>query len=192
MLELKTISEKEPNNGPGDYNFIHTSSGKNDECYTQRYAVEPLLEFLEPFKNKIIWCPFDTEESEFVKVLQENNFKVVFSHIDNGQDFYNYEPEEWDLILSIPPFTGKKEIFARALSFNKPFALIMTVAWLNDRAPMKLFAEKDLQLLMFDERMTFKNQTHGKQINFSSAYYCWNFLPKQIIVRNFKSQPKLF
>ena len=66
---------------PGEYNFIHTSSGKNDECYTHRYAVEPLLEFLEPFRDKIIWCPFDTEKSEFVKVLQENNFKVVFSHI---------------------------------------------------------------------------------------------------------------
>jgi len=59
--------------------ITHTTKGKNDECYTQRYAVEPLLEFLEPFRNKTIWCPFDTEESEFVKVLQENNFSVIFS-----------------------------------------------------------------------------------------------------------------
>ena len=49
--------------------YIRTSKGKNDECYTYRYAVEPLLEFLEPYRNKTIWCPFDTEESEFVKVL---------------------------------------------------------------------------------------------------------------------------
>ena len=86
----------------------HTSTGKNDECYTKRYAVEPLLEFLEPFRNQIIWCPFDTEESEFVKFFRENGFKVVFSHIDNGQDFFQYEPDQWDLIISNPPFTGKK------------------------------------------------------------------------------------
>lgn len=168
----------------GEYNFIHTSSGRNDECFTERYAVEPLLEFIEPFRNKIIWCPFDKEDSEFVKVFQENGFNVVYSHIDFGQDFYKYEPKKWDLLISNPPFTNKKYIFDRALSFGKPFALLMTVAWLNDSAPAKLFKGRDLQLLFFDKRMEFKNQTKGKQINFSSAYYCCDFLPQQIIIRN--------
>lgn len=170
--------------------ITHTSRGKNDECYTQRYAVEPLLEFLEPFRNKIIWCPFDTKKSEFVKVLQENNFSVIFSHIDNGQDFYNYEPAEWDLIVSNPPFTNKRHIFNRALSFNKPFALIMDLRWLNDSGPVEVFENKDLQLLLFKKRMLFKGQR--KVINFSCAYFCWNFLPKQIIIRDFKNQTKLF
>ena len=84
--------------------------GNNDECYTPQYAVLPLLEFLKPFKNKIIWCPFDKEESEFVKVFKSSGYNVVFSHIDDGQDFYKYEPEKWDLIVSNPPFTNKKAI----------------------------------------------------------------------------------
>ena len=54
--------------------YLRTSRGKNDECYTERYAVEPLLDYLEPFKDKIIWCPFDTEKSEFVKVFRENGY----------------------------------------------------------------------------------------------------------------------
>lgn len=172
-------------------NFIYVSKGKNDECYTERYAVEPLLEFLEPFRNKIIWCPFDTEESEFVKVFQENNYNVVFSHIETGQNFYHYQPKKFDLIISNPPFTGKRFIFERALSFNKPFALIMTLEWLRDSAPTELFRDKELQLLLFEKRMTFKGQ--GNKINFSSAYYCWNFLPKQIIIRDFsnRNQTKL-
>jgi hypothetical protein len=174
----------------GEYNYINTSNGKNDECYTHRYGVEPLLEFLERFRGKIIWCPFDDENSEFVKVLTENGFKVVYSHIKYGQDFYTYEPEKWDLIVSNPPFTNKRAIFERCLSFGKPFALIMTLAWLNDSAPAKLFKEKELQLLMFDERMTFKNQTQ-KGINFSSAYFCWNFLPQQIIIRDFPNRDQM-
>ena len=44
----------------------------NDECYTPDYAVRPLLKYLEKFKGKTIWCPFDTEESEYVKILQAN------------------------------------------------------------------------------------------------------------------------
>lgn len=84
------------------------SSGKNDECYTPDYAVEPLLEFIP--KDKIIWCPFDTEESEFVKIISQTN-PVVHSHIWNNQDFFNYEPEEWDIIISNPPFQGKRKFF---------------------------------------------------------------------------------
>jgi hypothetical protein len=157
------------------------SKGNNDECYTPEYAVLPILEFTEQFKNKIIWCPFDTEESNFVKILKNNGFHVVYSHIRDNQNFYNYQPEQWDVIISNPPFSNKKEIFERALSFDKPFALLMTLTWLNDSGPKKIFYEKDLQLLMFDKRILFDN---NNKITFSSAYYCYNFLPKQIIMRN--------
>lgn len=153
------------------------SEGKNDECYTPKYGVIPILKYLP--KDKIIWCPFDTEESEFFKELNKNGFNVICSHSKNGQDFFTYEPKEWDIIVSNPPFTGKRRIFERALSFNKPFALIMTNTWLNDSAPKQLFLEKDLQLLMFDKRMKF---TDDNKITFSSSYYCWNLLPKQIIM----------
>ena len=163
------------------------SVGKNDECYTQRYAIEPLLKYLKPFKNSIIWCPFDDDNSEFVKVFTENGFNVVYSHIKYGQDFFSYEPEKWDIIVSNPPFTGKRQIFERALSFNKPFALIMSIDWLNDAAPKQLFKEKELQLLMFEKRMEFKRNSQQKAITFSSAYYCWNFLPKQIVISDFNT-----
>ena len=157
------------------------SAGKNDECYTPRYGVNPILKFIP--QNSIVWCPFDTEESEFVKQISKTN-KVVFSHKDKGQDFFTYEPEKWDVIVSNPPFTDKRKIFERALSFNKPFALIMTNNWLNDAAPKQLFKEKDLQLLMFDKRIKF-NCPDGRpnnKITFSSSYFCFDFLPKQLIM----------
>ena len=157
------------------------TAGNNDECYTPDYAVRPILKYIP--KDAIIWCPFDTSDSEFVKQISQQN-QVVYSHIFNGQDFYTYEPDNWDIIISNPPFTGKRQIFERALSFNKPFALIMTNTWLNDSAPKKLFKEKDLQLMMFDKRMMFHmaNGSNNSKITFSSSYYCWNFLPKQIIM----------
>ena len=159
------------------------SKGGNDECYTQDVAVYPILKFIP--KDAVIWCPFDKPElSEFVKQISKTN-KVISSHIDSGQDFLKWEPKEhWDMIVSNPPFTNKRVFFQRALSFNKPFALIMTNTWLNDSAPTQLFQEKELQLLMFDRRMKF-NLANGKpndKITFSSSYYCWNVLPKQIVM----------
>lgn len=157
-------------------NDILYSKGNNDECYTPAYAVKPILKYIK--KDAIVWCPFDTSESEFVKLISKQN-KVIFSHISEGKDFFEYEPDVWDVIISNPPFTNKRKYFERALSFNKPFALIMSNTWLNDAAPKQLFKERDLQLLMFDKRIKYNDEN---KITFSSSYYCWAFLPKQIIM----------
>lgn len=164
------------------------SKGNNDECMTPNYGVEPILKYIQ--KNAVIWCPFDKEDSEFVKQIRQSGHKVIATHIDNGENFYTYEPNEhWDCIISNPPFTNKRKIFERALSFNKPFALIMSNTWLNDAAPKQLFKDKDLQLLMFDKRMKFMNNGEiQNKITFSSSYYCWNFLPKQIIMEELKDK----
>ena len=165
------------------------SSGNNDECYTPDYGVEPILKYIP--EGDIVWCPFDKEDSQFVIQISKQ-IEVVRSHIDVGQDFFDYEPHAWDIIVSNPPFTNKRKFFERALSFNKPFALIMTNTWLNDSAPKQLFKDKDLQLLMFDKRMKFVSPDgrDNDKITFSSSYYCWNFLPKQIIMEELKVPKK--
>lgn len=161
----------------GTSSSILYSKGKNDECFTPRYVVEAILPFLS--KDQIYWLPFDTPKSEFVKVLQENGIKFVCSHIDSGQDFFRYEPEHWDAMLSNPPFTGKRAIFERALSFGKPFALLMSNTWLNDSAPKVLFKDRELQLMLFRNRIQFNDL---RKITFSSSFFCCDFLPKQIII----------
>jgi len=148
----------------------------NDEKYTPNYAVLPILKYLP---KKTIWCPFDTQNSEFVLTLQENGFDVVFSHIVTGQDFFRYEPEHWDIIVSNPPFTDKKKVFERCLNFGKPFGLLMSNMWLNETSPSKLFKNTELQLLIFDKRIQFDGK--GGRVPFASSYFCWNLLPKQII-----------
>ena len=167
------------------------SKGANDEYKTPKYAIYPLVNFLPKYKT--IWCPFDTPESNFVKILSDQTdkhqqplFKVLFSHIKYGQDFFKYEPPEWDIIVSNPPFTKKRLFFERSLSFQKPFALLMTNQWLQDSAPKKLFRDRDLQLLMFEKRVHYEqNGVTRKDTPFSSSYFCWNLLPKQIIMSCF-------
>ena len=88
------------------------SSGNNDECYTPDYAVKPILKYIP--KDAVVWSPFDTEESEFVKQISKQN-KVEYSHISTGQDFFDYEPDDWDMMLSNPLFTNKRKYFEREL-----------------------------------------------------------------------------
>lgn len=63
--------------------------------------------------------------------------------------------------------------------------LLMSNTWLNDSAPKVLFKDKDLQLLMFRNRIKFLNNgIVTNKITFSSSFYCQDILPKQIIMIN--------
>ena len=170
-----------------DSKKVMFASGGGDEAYTPAYGVTPIIKYIP--KDAKVWCPFDTKESEFVKQISQTN-SIEYSHISEGKDFFTYETFHWDVIVSNPPFTNKRKYFERALSFGKPFALIMTNTWLNDSAPKQLFKDKDLQLLMFDKRMKFisPDGRPNDKITFSSSYYCWNFLPKQIVMEELKVQ----
>lgn len=45
---------------------------KNDEYLTPPEAVYPVMKRLKA--RAAVWCPFDTEESAYVKVLSEHGF----------------------------------------------------------------------------------------------------------------------
>ena len=63
----------------------------------------------------------------------------------------------------------------------------MTNAWLNDRYSKQVFinAKRQMQLLMFDKRMKFTNPDGrpNNKVTFSSSYFCCDFLPKDLIVK---------
>lgn len=109
-----------------DSRSILYSNGRNDECETPSYGVVPIVKYIPD--GAVVWCPFDKENSQYVQVIKGTH-EVVFSHKDLGQDFYDYEPSYWDVIISNPPYTRKRQIFERALLLQKPFALLMTNTW---------------------------------------------------------------
>lgn len=113
-------------------NQIYYANGGGDEQYTPIKTVEILLPYIQHLKDKIIWCPFDREDSQFVKILTNNGFDVVYSHIDYGQDFFKYEPKQWDVIISNPPYHNKRAFWERCLDLKKPFTLLLPVNILSD------------------------------------------------------------
>jgi len=60
------------------------NKGKNDECYTLDYGVKPILKYIP--KDAVVWCPFDTADSQFVKQISKTN-KVIATHIRGGKIF---------------------------------------------------------------------------------------------------------
>ena len=157
----------------------------SDEVYTPTYAVTPLIKYIKMFNpNAVIWCPFDTPQSEYVKVFSQAGFKVIYSHIDEGKNFFFYEPEEhYDIIISNPPFSIKDMIIKRLYELNKPYAMLFPIPTLQGQARFPYM--KDCQALIFDKRINYyttpdKTEVQ-KGVSFGSFYLCRNVLPKDLI-----------
>lgn len=172
-------------------NQVYYQQGGGDEQYTPKYGVEVLLPHIQHHKNKIVWCPFDREDSYFVKVLTENGFKVVYSHIDYEQDYLTYEPKKWDIMLSNPPYKNKRVYWERALDLKKPFALLLPLNILSDSVINTTMRERErereFQLLIPSRRMRFFNRLTGKtgnQPTFKASYFGVNIFKQQIILQD--------
>lgn len=166
---------------------IYYENGGGDEQYTPKKGVEILIPYIQHLKDKIIWCPFDKQDSEFVKVLSQNGFEVIYSHIDNGQDFFEYEPEKWDVIISNPPYKNKRKFWEKCLDFKKPFALLLPLNILSDSVINVTMREKskDFQILIPSRRMRFFNKITGEvgnQPTFKASYFGVNIFKEQIIL----------
>ncbi|GIU70354.1 MAG: hypothetical protein KatS3mg002_1590 [Candidatus Woesearchaeota archaeon] len=164
----------------------YSKNGPNDEIYTPEYAITPLLKYIP--KDKVIWFPFDNDQSNYVKIFNNEGYKTIHSHISKGQDFFNYEPtKHYDIIISNPPFSYKTKILQRCYELNKPFALLLPITSLEGVERNKLYRKYGIQVLVFDKRINFYNSTpHIKQKTksgswFNASYFCYMLLPKDLI-----------
>ena len=160
--------------------------GKTDEWYTPASAVEPIVKYITEYP--VVWCPFDTEESNFVQVLRQKDFQVISSHIDEGKDFFTYEPEQWDILVSNPPYSLRNEILARAISFNKPFALLMNTNGLFDsKIRFDMFKTINFSLSYLRGRVNYMKeygQVEKSSPPFQSAYICHRLSYDKIIFQD--------
>lgn len=171
-------------------NAVYYIQGGGDEQYTPSSGVKILLPHIQHLKGKVFWCPFDKEDSQFVRVLTENGFDVVYSHIEYGQDFLTYEPEKWDVIVSNPPYKNKRVYWERALDLKKPFALLLPLNILSDSVINTTMREREFQLLIPSKRMRFYNAKTGavgNQPTFKASYFGVNFFQSQIILADLVS-----
>lgn len=162
---------------------------ESDLVYTPEYAVRPLLKYID--KNMRIWCPFDEEDSSFVKVFKENGYNVFYSHINLGQDFFNYEPQEsYDIIISNPPFSVKDKVLKRLYILNKPYAMLLPIPALQGQKRFPYI--KDCEALIFDKRINYYKNKETKEvqkgISFGSFYLCKHILPEKLIFEELKGE----
>ena len=173
----------------------------NDEFYTPRYAVLPILEHLKPSSK--VWCPFDTEYSNFTKVLREHGHSVICTHIVNGTDFFddtNYTEkivEGCDYIISNPPYSLKNEVFERLFRIGKPFAMLVGVVGLfESKKRFDMFKNNQFEVMYFDKRIAYGNSYEENKTTlsppFSSVYLCSKMLDSNIVFKKIEKNNTMY
>lgn len=126
---------------------------KNDELYTPKEAINPILKYLN--KNKIYWECTDFGDSNIRKVLVKNGFKVIATKKDEF-DFLKDDPLfEFDVIITNPPYSIKDKFIKRCYELNKPFLLLLPITALEGKERNKLYKEKGLELIVLNKRINF-------------------------------------
>jgi len=151
---------------------------KNDELYTPDYAITPLLPYLKKFKDKIFWECTDFGKSNITKVLRNDGFEVVTSHVSEGKDFFEYQPDEWDVLITNPPYSLKDKFLERAYELNKPFCFLLPLTALEGVSRGELFRKHGVELLVLDRRVDFMK---GKSCWFNTSWFCWRVLPEKLL-----------
>jgi hypothetical protein len=144
-----------------------------DCCQTPGYAVDPLLRFVKPSWS--IWEPA-SGEGFLLAALRAGGFEdVITGDVLSGQDFFTYQPQRWDCLITNPPFSQKYKWIARCYELGKPFALLMPFETLAAQAGQKYFRDCGVEIILPDKRIDYKMPAKGwgGSAQFHSAWFTW-------------------
>lgn len=96
---------------------------KSDEWYTPLETVKTMLEVFTPLRGARVLLPFDTEKSNFTKVItQDYDPFAIYGITDFLTSKY-----EFDYLISNPPYSNKDEIIAKCIETGKPCVLVLPI-----------------------------------------------------------------
>lgn len=117
---------------------------KNDEYYTLMKDVIQHVEVFkkEWYKDKIIYCPFSSDESNFVKYFKEHGKELGIKELMYTSDDYKNHEDLWmkaDLVIDNPPFSifiseilpWMIKLWNKQLCKNNFTSAQLTSAWLT-------------------------------------------------------------
>jgi hypothetical protein len=99
-------------------------SNYSDEYYTSKKQVKDAVERVIIDPSWKILCPFDTEQSKFVKYLKSKGYNVTY--LKEGQVNTDYNPEDYDITITNPPWRNFTRLYSDYLDRAPRFVLILS------------------------------------------------------------------
>lgn len=140
-----------------------------DDIQTPAYALEPLLPWLK--QEWVIWeCA--EGKGNLSSALRQLGYIVVGSDILTGHNFLTWQPEQWDCIVTNPPYSMKEKFLRRVYELGKPFALLLPLTTLETRVRQEMFRKYGVEIILFDRRIDFELPSGNKSKSwFATAWF---------------------
>lgn len=156
-MEYNITKTKNTNN-----KLINAQKAKEDEYYTIYEQFEILLKeyLLHQLKDKIIYCPCDSDWSNIVKVLKD--YKNILQYkelIYTSDDFRTHDDlfEKCDIIITNPPFSLAAEWYNMLFKHNCKFFVYgyMTNVFQNYLADKIISNKVNYIVILNDPKLDF-------------------------------------
>lgn len=168
-----------------------------DYCLTPPYALDPLLPYLGWSLPSTIWEPA-AGEGLLVEGLYDAGWTeehVIGTDILTGHNFFEYQPDKWEVIVTNPPFSLKFEWLERCYALGKPFALLLPVEVLGTVTAQALMQKHGFEIMLLDSRVDFKMPNAGWEgagAQFPVLWLCHDLLPEKVMFGSIKEAKKAF
>lgn len=177
-------------------NYAAPASGvdQRDLCQTPPYAIDPLLPYISSALR--VWEPA-YGEGLLTEALYDSGFKTVITgDIQTGENFFEYTPDAWDVIVTNPPFSLKYRWLERCYALGKPFALLMPLEVLGAKSAQVLFRQHGINVIFLSDRVDFKMPNlgwDGSGAQFPVAWFCWGLeIPEQMTFADIEEAKRAF
>lgn len=148
-------------------NKIKAMNNISDEWYTSRSTVESMLDVFPCNNNDVVLCPFDSEKSQFVKVLKERGHKVIYGVTDFLDK--EREPYSFDCIYTNPPFSTKNDVIERCIATGKKCTIVLPLDCLGGVRRHMLYKNTNIFVYVPTKRINYYDE-QGKKRNGASFH----------------------
>lgn len=150
------------------------TNSKREVYYTPENAFQIIEPYIKDFHS--IWDPACGDEMYPTKeYFEKRNHRVICTDVaqDKSFDFFIYKTKKkFDIIVTTPPYSFRKEFLIRVLEFNKPFALLVPVNVLESRTIRESFKANNTSIIFPPKTITFSSPTDSKSVK-SLPYSVW-------------------
>ena len=175
-----------------EYTEIEKKRNAKREVY---YTPESALQLLHPYikQYKAVWDPACGTSSEFPlkNFFEKEGHRLIHSDISMGKDhdfLTTKTKKRFDIIVTAPPYSFRKEFLVRVLELGKPFAFLVPSNVLESRTIRDLFSKTKVSLLFPPRNTSFITPDNNKSVK-GLPYCLWvlgniDNLPEIIYLRD--------
>jgi len=151
--------------------------GAPDDFQTPPEAIEPLLPHL--VKSWTIWEPA-AGFGWMAQALRDGGHRVVVSdkyyESEFSHDFLDLllPDQDFDCIVTNPPYSLKQQFLERCVQIGTPFALLLPLTTLETKKRQALMERCNLDVLLLPKRINFRTPSgEGSGSWFATAWFTY-------------------